>query len=75
MGVIKANFQKPQVRPQVVAAQFNLEISYVEVLQNLNNFLSNVCESRKDLNEPEITELCRRLRVAGEEWLADSISQ
>jgi len=75
MGVINANFREPKLRADVVAEQFDLEIDYIQVVQALSNVLSNVDESRKQLNQIERKELCRRLRVAGEDWLADRISQ
>lgn len=75
MGVINVNFQKPELRASVVAEQFDLEMGYIDVLRSLNNVLSNVNESRKHLNAREREELCRRLRVAGEGWLADSIAK
>ncbi len=74
MGVINANFKEPELRANVVAEQFDLEIDYIQVVQALRNVLSNVNESRKQLNQVERKELCRRLRVAGEDWLADHIS-
>ncbi len=75
MGVINVNFKRPKLRADVVAEQFDLEIDYIQVLQALNNVLSNVNESRRQLNEVERKELCRRLRVTGEDWLADYISR
>ena len=75
MGVINANFKEPKLRANVVAEQFDLEIDYIDVVQALSNVLSNVNESRKQLNQVERKELCRRLRVVGEDWLADHISQ
>lgn len=75
MSVIKADFNKPAMRQDVIAEQFDLEISYVQVVQSLHNVCANVSASRDLLNEREIEELCRRLRVAGEDWLADSITQ
>ena len=75
MGVINANFKEHKLRVDVVAEQFDLEIDYIQVVQALSNVLANVNESRKQLNQIERKELCRRLRVAGEDWLADFISQ
>lgn len=74
MSVIKADFSRPAIRQDVIAEQFDLEISYVQVVQSLHNVCANVSASRELLNEREIEELCRRLRVAGENWLADSIA-
>ncbi len=74
MGVINVNFKEPELRANVVAEQFDLEIDYIQVVQALSNVLSNVNESRKQLNQVERKELCRRLRVFGEDWLADHIS-
>ena len=75
MGVISVYFKSPELRANVVAEQFDLEIGFLKVLQALNIVSSNANESRKQLNELEKKELCRRLRVIGEEWLADFISQ
>ena len=75
MGVIKVDFRKSELRADVVAEQFNLETAYLKVLQILNVVSSKANESRKQLNELEKEELCRRLRVVGEDWLADAISQ
>ena len=75
MGVINANFKEHKLRVDVVAEQFDLEIDYIQVVQALSNVLANVNESRKQLNQVERKELSRRLRVAGEDWLADFISQ
>ncbi len=75
MGVINVHFKGSELRADVVAEQVDLEIGSLKVLQALNIVLSKANESRKQLNELEKKELCRRLRVIGEEWLADSISQ
>jgi len=75
MGVINANFKESKLRADVVAEQFDLEIDYIQVVQALSNVLSNVNESRKQLNQVERKELCRRLKVAREDWLVDHISQ
>jgi len=75
MGVINVDFKRPELNADVVAAQFDLEIAYLKVMQALNIVSSNANESRKQLNELEKSELCRRLRAIGEDWLADAISQ
>lgn len=75
MSVVKGDFNRPTMRQDVIAEQFDLEISYVQVVQSLHNVCANVSASRELLNDREIEELCRRLRVAGEHWLADSIAQ
>lgn len=75
MTIIKGDFSKPAIRQDVIAEQFDLEIGYVQVVQSLHNVCANVAASREQLNEREIEELCRRLRVAGENWLADSITR
>ena len=75
MGVIIVDFRKSKVREDVVAEQVDLEIGYLRVLQALNIVLSNANESRRQLNELEKKELCRRLREICDESLAESISQ
>jgi len=75
MGVIIVDFRKPKVREDVVAEHVDLEIGYLRVLQALNIVLSNANESRRQLNELEKKELCRRLREICDESLAESISQ
>lgn len=74
MSVIKADFTRSRLRQDVIAEQFDLEIGYLQVMQSLHNVCANVTASRDQLSEGEIEELCRRLRVAGEQWLADSIA-
>ena len=75
MTVINVDFRRSELRAEIVAEQYDLEIAYLKVLQALNIVSSNANESRKQLNEHEKKELCRRLRVVGEDWLADAISQ
>jgi len=75
MGVINVDFRQSKLRAGVVAAQFDLEIAYLKVLQALDIVSSNANESRRQLNELERKELSRRLRAVGEDWLADAISQ
>jgi len=75
MGVINVDFRQSKLRAGVVAEQFDLEIAYLKVLQALDIVSSNANEARKQLNEYEKKELCRRLRGVGEDWLADAISQ
>lgn len=74
MKVIDIDSRKPVLRADYVTAQYDLEIAYLEALQGLQNVQASVHESRKMLNDDERAELRRRLRVAGEDWLADSIA-
>ena len=73
MKVIDIDSRKPVLRTEYVTEQYDLEIAYLEALQGLRNVRASVHESRKLLNDDELEELRRRLRVAGEDWLADSI--